>query len=192
MQSNVHREIEKTVNEMKKIRGIIGIVLFGSYSRGDYEEGSDIDLIIIFKNKDQFMRNNKKIYKITAKSGLFFQAIILTLDEFKKSALLKSVLRDGKIYFAEEEVKSLFTTFLKPYALITYTTANLDLKERVTFTQRLAGRGKGKYRYNGLLNKLDGYKVGRGTLMIPIKNMNILTEFLDKQEVNYYIRYVWV
>lgn len=191
MHSEVHREIERTVAEMKKVGGVIGIVLFGSYSRGDYGEGSDIDLLIIFKDKDQLRRNQDEIYKITAKSDLFLQAIILTLDELKESALLKSVMRDGEIYFAEDDVKLLFNPVHKPYALITYTTANLDPKERVTFTQRLGGRGRGRYRYNGLLGKLSGYKVGRGVIMIPLENINVLTEYLEEKGVNYVVRYVW-
>lgn len=191
MQSEVYRKIEKTVAEMKKVGGIVGIVLFGSYSRGDYDEGSDIDLLIIFKDKDQLRRNQNEIYKITAKSDLFLQAITLTLDELKKSPLLKSATRDGETYFAEDEVKHLFTPVHKPYALITYTTKNLNPKERVAFTHGLAGRGRGKYRYNGLLGKLSGYKVGRGVIMIPLENMNILTDYLDEKGVDYLVRYVW-
>lgn len=191
MKSEFHRDIEKTVIEMRKVSGVIGIAIFGSYSRGDYEEGSDIDLLIIFKDKDQLRMNQNEIYKITARSDLFLQAIILTLDELKQSVLLKSIMRDGKIYFAEEDVKSLFTLVHNPYALITYTTANLNPKEKVAFTQRLGGRGKGRYRYNGLLGELKGYKVGRGVIMIPLENMNILTEYLDYKEVYYIVRYVW-
>lgn len=192
MKSEVYKEIEKIVNEIKTVRGIIGVVLFGSYSRGDYEEGSDIDLLVIFQDRDRLRRNQNEIYRITAKSDLFLQAIILTLEELRKSALLKSVMRDGKIYFADKEVRTLLTPIHKPYALITYTSSNLSPKERVTFTQKLGGRGKGKYRYDGLLGKLKGYKVGRGVIMIPIENMNILTEFLDEKGINYVVRHIWV
>jgi len=52
-----------------------------------------------------------------------------------------------KIYHANEVVKKLLAPPHKPYALITYSTANLNPKERVVFTQRLEGRGSGKYRY---------------------------------------------
>lgn len=191
MQSQVYEKIEDVVNNIKKIDGTISVVLFGSYSRGNYDEGSDIDLLVVFKDKKKLDRSLKEIYKTTAKTDLFFQVIGVTLNELKDSPLLESALRDGKIYYAKEEVKKLLTPTHKPYALITYSTANLNPKERVTFTQKLEGRGKGKYRYNGLIQKLDGYKVGRGVMMIPLKNLRILTEHLEKKKINYIIRYVW-
>jgi len=191
LQSQVYEKIEAVVNNIKKIDGTISVVLFGSYSRGNYDEGSDIDLLVVFKDKKKLDKSLKEIYKTTAKTDLFFQVIGLTLNELKDSPLLESALRDGKIYYAKEEVKKLLTPTHKPYALITYSTANLNPKERVTFTQKLEGRGKGKYRYNGLVQKLDGYKVGRGVMMIPLKNLNILTEHLEKKKINYIIRYVW-
>jgi predicted nucleotidyltransferase len=166
--------------------------LFGSYSRGDHDEGSDIDLLLVFKNKNALSKALKKIYKITSKSDLFLQVISLTLDELKNSSLLESVIRDGKIYYANPEVKKLLTSTRMPYALITYSTANLDPQERVVFTQKLEGRGKGKYRYEGLIRKLGGYKVGRGVMMIPMENFAIITEHLEKKKVKYVVRYVWV
>jgi len=46
--------------------------------------------------------------------------------------------------------------------------------------------------YDGLIQQLGGYKVGRGVIMIPIENLKNLIEFLDKRKVQYVIRYVWV
>ncbi len=184
-------EIERIVSKMRKIDGTVGVVLFGSYSRGDYDEGSDIDLLVIFKDKKNLNKGLKEIYKTTAESHQFFQVIALTLDEFKESPLRESVLRDGKIYRPEKEVEKLLTRPYKPHALITYITANLNPKERILLTQKLEGRGKGKYRYDGLIEGLGGYKVGKGVTMIPIENLKTLIEFLEKKGVNYIIRYVW-
>lgn len=191
MQSEVYEQINSIANHMKKIEGVIGIILFGSHARGEQNEGSDIDLLIIFKNRKTLNKNQKKIYQITAKTNLFIQAISLTLNELKNSTLLKSALREGKIYHAKRELKNLFTPIHKPYALITYSTANLPPKERVTFTQKLEGRRIGKYKYNGLLPKTGVYKVGKGALMIPLENLKKITDYLEERKVNYIIRYVW-
>ncbi|MGQ9719682.1 MAG: nucleotidyltransferase domain-containing protein [Nitrososphaerales archaeon] len=191
MQSEVYEEIEHIVNKIKEVEGVIGIVLFGSFSRGDYDEGSDIDLLVVFKGKKGLEKGLREIYKTTAKTDLFFQVIGLTFDELKGSSLLESVLRDGKIYYADEEVKKLLTPMHRPYALVTYSTANLSPKERVIFTQKMEGRHKGKYRYDGLIQELGGYKVGRGVAMVPIENLKAMTEQLDKKEINYIIRYLW-
>jgi len=191
LQSEVYEMIERVVDRMREVEGTIGVVLFGSYSRGDYDEGSDIDLLVVFRNKSALNKSLRELYKATSESDLFFQVIGLTLDELKDSPLLELALREGKIYYANEDVKKLLTPRHKPYALITYSTANLDPRERVSFTQKLDGRGKGKYRYEGLVRQLGGYKVGRGVMMIPIENLKAITQHLEKKGIDYIIRHVW-
>jgi predicted nucleotidyltransferase len=183
--------IEQVVDKIREVEGTIAVVLFGSYSRGDFDEGSDIDLLVVFRDRSALNKSLREVYKATSESDLFFQVIGLTLDELKDSPLLELALRDGKIYYASEDVKKLLTSRHKPYALITYSTANLNPKERVSFTQKLEGRGKGKYRYEGLVRQLGGYKVGRGVMMIPIENLKAITQHLEKKGVDYVIRHVW-
>ena len=191
MQSEVYEMIERVVDKIREVEGTIAVVLFGSYSRGDFDEGSDIDLLVVFRDRSALNKSLREVYKATSESDLFFQVIGLTLDELKDSPLLELALRDGKIYHASEDVKKLLTPKHKPYALITYSTANLNPKERVSFTQKLEGRGKGKYRYEGLVRQLDGYKVGRGVMMIPIENLKAITQHLEKKGIDYVIRHVW-
>jgi predicted nucleotidyltransferase len=183
--------IERIVDKIREVEGTIAVVLFGSYSRGDFDEGSDIDLLVVFRDRSALNKSLREVYKATSESDLFFQVIGLTIDELKDSPLLELALRDGKIYYANEDVKKLLTPKHKPYALITYSTANLNPKERVSFTQKLEGRGKGKYRYEGLVRQLDGYKVGRGVMMIPIENLKAITQHLEKKGIDYVIRHVW-
>jgi predicted nucleotidyltransferase len=192
LQLEVYKEIEHVTDRLKKIEGVTGVILFGSYSRGEHDEGSDIDLLIIFKDKKALKMNQNEIYKITAETDMFFQAVALTLDELKNSTLLETALREGKIYQAKKELKKLFATTHKPYALISYTTANLNPKERVTFAQELEGRRESKYIYKGLLQKIGGYKVGRGVIMIPLENMRKVTSHFEKKKVDYATRYVWM
>jgi len=191
LQLQVYEEIERAVNKIKEIKGTVSIVLFGSFSRGDYDEGSDIDLLVVFKNKKDLDRGLNEIYNTTAKSDLFFQVIGLTLEEMKKSPLLETALREGKIYYIKQDAEKLLTPTHKPYALLTYTTANLNAKERVIFTQELEGRRSGKYRYDGLIHKIGGYKVGRGVVMVPLGSLKTLIEQLEKKEIDYVVRYVW-
>ena len=191
MQSRVYEEIEHVVGKMKEVEGVIGVVLFGSYSRGDFDEGSDVDLLVVFKDKGSLDKGLKEIYEATSKSDLFSQVVGLTFDELQTSSLLESALRDGKMYHANEDVKKLLTPRHKPYALITYSTASLNPKERVGFAQKLEGRGKGRYRYEGLIRELGGYKVGRGVMMIPIENLKTMTAHIEKRGIDYVIRYVW-
>ena len=149
MQSKVYEEIEHVINRIRDMNGVVGIALFGSYSRGDYDEGSDGDLLVVFKDKRALEKGSKRMYKATAETDLLFQVIGLTVEELKNSPVLDLVLREGKMYYVEQELRSILTRTHKPYALVTYSTANLKAKERVTFTHELDGRRQGKYKYDG-------------------------------------------
>lgn len=187
----VCKEIENLAAEMKRIKGVVGVVLFGSYSRGEQDEGSDIDLLTIFRDGESLKENQEQIYKMTAKRDLFLHVITLTIEELRGSQLLKSVMREGEVYHANEDVRKLLSPLCKAYALITYRTANLEPKDRVTFIQRFEGRGRGKYKYRGLIHQLNGYKVGRGVAMIPIENLKKVIEYFDREGIEYVIRYVY-
>jgi len=191
LQLEVYDKIQKAMDKIKAIEGVIGVVLFGSYSRGDYDEGSDVDVLVVFNSTDAREKGLRKVYRVTADIDLFFQVIGLTIEELRRSSLLETAMREGKIYFASEEVKEMLTTKRRPYALITYHIANLTPKERVLFTQKLEGRGRGKYKYEGLIHKVYGYKVGRGVVMIPVENLKAITQYLEKERIDYVIRYVW-
>jgi len=191
LQLGVYEKIERVADRVKTVKGVVGVVLFGSYSRGDYDEGSDVDFLVVFDDRGALYKGVKEVYMTTSQSDLFFQVVCLTVDELKGSPLLGSALREGKVYYASEDVKKLLTPIHKPYALITYSTANLNAKERVLFTQRLEGRGRGRYRYEGLVGELGGFKVGRGVMMIPMENLKTKTPHLGKKGINYVIRHVW-
>jgi predicted nucleotidyltransferase len=191
LQSQVYEEIEHVASEIADIEGVEAVVLFGSYARGDYAEGSDVDLLALFKRKTDLDKGSTEVYGITGKSALFFQVICMALEELESSTLLESVLRDGRILFSSKEARKSLTPVHKPYALVTYSTANLKAKQRVIFSQKLEGRRQNKYRYEGLIHRLGGYKVGKGVLMIPSGNLKALTEHFERTKIEYSIRYVW-
>jgi predicted nucleotidyltransferase len=183
--------MEHVANEIVDTEVVAAVVLFGSYARGDYTEGSDIDLLVLFREKADLERKSKEIYGIAARSSLFFQVICMTLEELESSTLLESVLRDGKILFSSQEARKLLTPVYKPYALVTYSTASLNAKQRVVFSQKLEGRRQKKYKYEGLIQKLGGYKVGKGVLMVPSANLKALTDRFERSKIDYTVRYVW-
>lgn len=109
MRFHVYEEIKNIVDKIKGINGVLAIVLFGSYSRGDFDEGSDIDLLVVFRNKEELREGTKQVYNISAKSDYFFQIVCLTLDELRDSPLLSSILREGKIYYGKDVLRNLCT-----------------------------------------------------------------------------------
>jgi len=99
----VYEEVLRVVNRLKNVEGVVGLFLYGSFARGDYDEGSDVDLLVIFKDGRTLREGLEKIYVVTAETDLFIQAVLLTLDEFRNSPLFKTVLREGKVFYAGPE-----------------------------------------------------------------------------------------
>lgn len=192
LQLGVYEEVLRVVNRMKNVEGIVGLFLYGSFARGDYDEGSDVDLLVIFKDGRTLREGLEKIYGVTAETDLFIQAVVLTLDEFRNSPLFKTVLREGKVFYAGPEFGWILNHVFKPYTLITYSTSNLGKSERVLFAQEMRGRRTGKYVYQGLLKECGGFKVGRGVVMAPLENLEKIKGYLEKRKIDYTLRYVWI
>jgi predicted nucleotidyltransferase len=89
------REIEKLENLDLK-----AIFLFGSYARGEAEEGSDIDILLIFKNKIS-SELTCKVREISNALSLKYDVVIseflFTEKEFQKynTPFLLNVKKEG-------------------------------------------------------------------------------------------------
>lgn len=176
------------------IPGVLAVILFGSHARGEQHEGSDIDLLVVFKNDDALTKGRAQVAQIAARSGLFLQVLCLTTTELEKSPLLPTILREGGILDqrASFSLETMATKRLRPYVLLTYDLRSLAPRDKVKFIHAVQGRGKGRHRYPGLLDHAAGYKVGRNTLMIPFNHTQKIHRFLEQVEAPYTTRDVWM
>lgn len=79
---NIQNSINKFVIESKKILGnrIKKIILYGSYARGDYNNSSDIDILVLTDyNPKQFYSALKKISSMTYDIELDYNVILVPL-----------------------------------------------------------------------------------------------------------------
>jgi len=184
-------DITELGREIGKISRVEAVVLFGSYARGDFDEGSDVDLLVVFRDKFSLESGWCKVTETTAKRHMFVQVVTMTVDELKSSSLLSVVLREGKILFSTEGFSLPGLVKFRPYALVSYDLRSMAPDSKVKFVQTLQGRKSGKYAYKGMLLELGGFKVGRNCLMLPQESVAKLTDFLDKEGVTYFTRHVW-
>lgn len=184
-------EIELLGREIGSLGGVLAVVLFGSYARGDYDEGSDVDLLIVFKDRESLETSFSEVAEEIGKRGFLVTAIRMTIDELKSSPLLRSVLLDGRVLCADRSFDLQKVAGFVPYALLTYDLRELERRDKVKFAHELFGRRSGKYIYGGILGKIGGYRLGGNCIMIPKANLHKLKEFFHARGVSYYIRYVW-
>lgn len=91
------KEVLDILNDFKKdLKKIYGsqfsdLILFGSYARGDFQEGSDVDLMVILKNmnlKDRWKEYEKLsdvLLQYNLKNDLYFSPLIYDQASYQRT-----------------------------------------------------------------------------------------------------------
>jgi predicted nucleotidyltransferase len=109
MTRKVPARIRKLMKELKE--GLVqiygdklkAVYLYGSYARGDYRDGSDVDVMILLNkyNKtywDEIERTGELISNISLEYNAHVSRILMTEEKWKRSdtPLLKNIHREGQ------------------------------------------------------------------------------------------------
>lgn len=172
--------------KIKGIKGIIQIILFGSVSRGEDKANSDIDLAIVYEDRDKFEimkeANKLKDEKI--------QATFLNIKELPNETELTGALSGEGILLHGQPIKiKVDKTELKAKILINYSLSKLTQTDKVKVNRALYGsisnsefKGK-KYKTEtkGLVNEPGIEKINKGVLLVDrnkaTKIINMLKRF---------------
>jgi predicted nucleotidyltransferase len=177
------------LNNLKGKGNIERIVLFGSVARGDYEKGSDVDLFVEIKKKSKKFENElgevlEKFYQ-SREASLFklegvdneFSIKIGILKEWKD--LQKSIASTGVILYGPYEVKE-ESSGMEHHVIIYWDKIG---KNRGAFLNKLYGfKVKGK-RYEGILERYEGKKLGKSCVILPVQYKKEVFELLGKYKV---------
>ncbi len=74
------RVLEEARAWARGLQGPVTVVLIGSYARGDFNEGSDVDLLVI-SDRFEGMKPHERIMELNAPPG--YEPIPLTTREFQ-------------------------------------------------------------------------------------------------------------
>jgi len=89
-------ELENHLKKMYRNK-ISKIILFGSYAKGDYEPDSDIDIMVLLKNKD-FERYSDElvmiVVELTAKYSILPSIMVECEKEFMKNIDIQSLYKN--------------------------------------------------------------------------------------------------
>lgn len=89
------RQLDKITEQMRECyfsiygTNVVKIVLYGSYARGDFDEGSDIDIVAIVKGKrEELQKKLRQIWDLSADLGLendvVVSPMVIPYDEFMR------------------------------------------------------------------------------------------------------------
>ena len=79
------------------------IILFGSFARGDINEGSDIDILVVADFKEEFLDRIRKLMDLNT-FGMPIEPVGYTLEEFKELKKVKNIfvleaVEKGKVLY---------------------------------------------------------------------------------------------
>jgi len=167
--------LNKIVDKLSKIQGVIGVFLFGSIARGDYDAYSDYDLLVIFEDKAQMWQNWDTLFQSISNLKMHLHVIPQTIQELRTAnpVFLEELIANGKVLFSKYPLEVFPKPVkLKPFCLIIYDMSNLSYRDKMK-TIYFLYKKEGK----GIVNKVGGTKLNESCLLIP---NNACNDIIDK------------
>ena len=170
-------DLNKIVILFSSIESVVGIILFGSQARGDYDEFSDYDILVLFKEKSEMWRNWDEVFQEAGSLKMNLHAIPETLEELKNAnpIFLDELNRYGKVLFAKIPFEvNLQPVSLKPVSIIIYDMRTLSTAEKMKALYFLYSKdGEGE------ISKMGGIKISDSSVMIPTGSAEKIERILD-------------
>jgi len=193
MESRIEQvsDLNKLVNAMANVEGVLAIVLFGSRAKGDYTPYSDYDLLVVFEDDEVMWRNRRRLYENTGKLGLFTQVLTRSMKELSEKTeptFLRSILERGVILFLRYPLQAPALLYnLKPMAIVTYELRGLTQNDKMRIIYRLFGKQTSK----GIVHEKGGRKLGDRCFMIPTENLEEIVQILKQNHAKFEVTTVY-
>ena len=107
MAKKLPKKVQEILEEAKgQLRALYaqrlkGMILFGSYARGDYAKGSDIDLLMLLEGMDDPDAERERYFTAICELSLKYDTVVSVIPmDYKtypsrKTPLILNVLREG-------------------------------------------------------------------------------------------------
>ena len=183
-------------DKVKKIKGILQIVLFGSVAKGEDKTGSDVDIAVIHNLKD-IEDLKSSINKFVHEK---IQVVYVHVDKLPKEIELVSALTgEGLLLYGKPLKVILNKKELKPFILIVYDTTDLERKKRMLLNRALHGstslsKYKGKeYKTitKGILSEAGIIKLTKACILADPKKAVVVRDALKRFNVNVKEELIW-
>jgi len=189
LRGGVESDLDRLVQSVASVEGVVAIILFGSRARGDYDQYSDYDLLVVFSDDEVMWKNRRRLYENVGRLGLFTQVLtrsVRELNEKTEPTFRQNVLDHGVLLYLRYPFRApAFAQNLKPMAIVRYSLKGLSQNEKMRVVYRLFGRedwGKG---LRGLVGEKGGLKLGDGCFLIPLESLDAIVNVLRWYNVRF-------
>lgn len=195
MKENLEIAIE-FANELRKVRGILQIVLFGSVARGEDKISSDIDIAIVHDLKNiESLKSfiNKLVHEK-------IQVVYVSINKLANEIELVSALTGEGLLLYGKPIKVIFNRKqLKPFVLIIYDTIGLEKKKRMLLNRALHGSvSQNKYKgktykteTKGIIAQAGIVKLTKACLLAEPKKAVIIRDTLKRFNAKFKEELIW-
>ncbi|MEK6857415.1 MAG: nucleotidyltransferase domain-containing protein [Nanoarchaeota archaeon] len=180
--------LAKNIDELKDV--VETVILYGSVAKNQSTKDSDIDLFIDLKKESQNIRNKIILIRdnfYASKESIIFKLLGVENDIslkigklFEWPDLQRSILSEGIVLFGRVQLKQ------KPVGLEHKILFSWDSvgKNRTAFLNRLYGYTTKKTKYKGFLEKWSAQKIGKSSILIPIKYRQEMIDLIKEYKVS--------
>lgn len=171
--------------------GAVGLILFGSYARGEYGRKSDVDLLLLLLDPDLRRPFLHFAGELESKYQLPMHLALLIADpscpDELGTDLLHAIWTDGVVLYADAAALALLQpSGLVPWEVIRFTGKRLTAAKRVELSRRLYGREERK----GLVAP-PGLSLGPGVVLLPPTQAQKVKNALDEIGASYDVFPIW-
>ncbi len=208
-------KLEKFINKIKnfmdnkfsKYEEIESIVLFGSLASGKFNEESDIDICVLFKrNTPKIMENTIFDYFLNLGKDLNYsiQCVFFFPENINNwdTIFIENILAEGQLLYGNPNYYEILikTLEFRPYQILTLNLRALNSSAKMKLKRILYGYKTTKkyseklykYKKEGIVKKLQGMKLGRGSFIIPEKVFIVVENKLKEFDIKFSNFRVWM
>lgn len=181
------------------------IVLFGSIARGDFDEESDVDLFVDITHEKIQNKIHEQIkkelvsFELRCEKSWYLKGIRLPLKILvgdlqtpRWKDLKKEMESYGIILYGKFKNSALL---VRHHALVNFDIVHLHQNQKMALLRELYGYSTTKeeriYKIAGILEKVQGIKLGANVLLVPFEQLLGVRAFFKKHKASYKIKSFW-
>ena len=157
-------------------KDVAGAIAYGSVARGTATEESDLDFLVLAQ-RDRHEALARELFLLGARRDVTISPYLVDRRELADldPQFVESVTRDGIALKGPPLDPTVGRLDLRPHVLVTLYLDHLPQRMKVALSRELYGyrsarrykRARYESRREGLLDRVGGRKLGRGTVLVP-------------------------